>query len=246
MIYGIAIAFGLALGSFANVVIDRVPSAESIRGRSRCERCRRTLSWWELVPVVSALVLRHCCRTCHGKIPLRLLSVEVATAMLLVALVARHGGFTLAFVLETWALVGLLILAVIDGQEQIVPDQVSIPLIVGAAAMSVAMGRGFAVLGTMAAGAGFFIIQRLLSRGAWVGDGDVRVGALLGALLLPAHLAVALFVTYVIGGGYATVLLVSGRASRGAHVPLVPFLALGALVGVFFGDAMLRWYGLMI
>src|SRR3990167_9588500 len=94
---------GLAFGSFANVLIDRVPAGRSIRGRSACDRCRRSLRWWELVPVVSAILLRHRCATCSGAIAVRNTLVEIAAAVVLIAVLWRHGGMvTLSGAIEAF------------------------------------------------------------------------------------------------------------------------------------------------
>ncbi|MBI4450247.1 hypothetical protein HY634_04250, partial [Candidatus Uhrbacteria bacterium] len=92
-------------------------------------------------------------------------------------------------------------------------------------------------------GGGWFAIQRWMSKGRWVGDGDTRVGALMGALFAPAHLLLALAASYIIGGAFAGSLLAARRVHRGAHIPLVPFLFLGSIVTVLWGEQIVAWYG---
>lgn len=248
-----ATIFGLALGSFANVLIDRVPVGRSIGGRSQCDRCRRRLSWWELLPIVSALLLRFRCRTCHTRIPARLLLVELAGALLIAALVRdARGAFDTQLIAEVFGLFALGVLAMIDASRGIVPDAISVPAIVTVAVLQLVRfdgdGRGMlALFASIAAGAGLFVLQRVLSRGRWVGDGDVRVGALLGAVAgTPLLLLVGVSAAYIIGGALAIVLLALRRVERRSRIPFVPFLFLGGLVAIFWGTEILEWYGMGI
>jgi len=251
--------FGLALGSFANVLIDRVPMGKSIRGRSVCDRCRRRLRWWELVPIVSALILRHRCRTCGGRIAFRNTAIEAGAAAILLLVLWRHGGtVTFSGAVSAFGLLALFVLAVIDLRAGVVPDQISVPAIVivvigrlttGVIASPDATSRGAAISAlstvvlSLAIGIGFFAVQRLVSRGKWVGDGDTRVGALMGALFAPAQLIVAIAASYIVGGAIAGVLLLTHRAERESRIPLVPFLFVGSIVAVLFAEPILRWYG---
>lgn len=253
---------GLVLGSFMNMLIDRVPAGRSVRGRSMCDRCRRMLRWWELVPVVSAMILRHRCPTCRGTIPFRNTVVEVGSAGVLLLVLLHHGGVVTPWgIIEAFGLLVLGVLAVIDLRHGVVPDQISVPAIVivvvgrlvtaviasepkASVAISASTTAVASLLIAMVLGGGFFALQRLVSRGRWVGDGDIRVGALMGALLAPASLLLALATAYIIGGAYAGALLATRRAERGAHIPLVPFLFLGTLVSVLWGSRIIAWYGL--
>lgn len=244
MVLILAAAIGLAVGSFANVIIDRVPRGVSVRGRSVCDRCRRKLRWWELVPIMSAVILHYRCSTCAGSIPLRYTLVEIATALLVVGIVLAHGGrISTSVITEAIGLTVLGMLAVIDFQEQVVPDAVSIPALVMIAVGNSMTMRWYAVVLSIMLGAGFFALQRVVSRGRWVGDGDTRIGAIMGAMLPVPQLIVGMGSAYVIGGFVALILLVTRRAERGTHIPLVPFLFLGSLVAVLSGDAIVRWYG---
>ena len=249
MRYVLITILGLALGSFANVLIDRVPVGKSIRGRSFCDRCRRNLRWWELVPVVSASILRQRCPTCNGAIACRNTAVEIGCAAILLSVLWRYdGAVTTAGVVEALGLLALFVLAVIDIRHGVVPDQISIPAIAVVAIARVFRTpySVFSVLSVVFAvliGAGFFWLQRIISRGRWVGDGDTRVGALMGALFAPVHLLLALAVSYIIGGALAAALLLTRRAERGSHLPLVPFLWAGSFVAVLWGERIIAWYG---
>lgn len=241
----LAIGIGFAVGSFANVVIDRAPRHASLGGRSRCDRCRRNLRWWELVPVVSALVLRFRCPTCAGAIAFRYTAVEVAGALLALLVLWRFGG-ALTFV-GAWTFLGLValgVLAVIDADLGVVPDAVSVPAIIVVGLAHLVSARTWMVPAGIAAGAAWFALQRCISRGRWVGDGDTRVGALMGAILPLQTLTIGLAASYVVGGAVAAALLLTHRAHRGDHIPFVPFLFAGTVIAVAFGERILGWYGL--
>ena len=245
----LATILGLSLGSFANVLIDRVPEGKSIRGRSRCDRCRRALRWWELVPVVSALLLRHRCPTCNAAIAFRNTFVELGAAAILLLVLLRHdSAVTLQGAIEAFGLLSLGVLAIIDLRRGIVPDQISLSAISVVFVIKALFLIPYSLfiselLIPIVIGAGWFAVQRWMSKGRWVGDGDIRVGALMGALFSPALLLLALASSYIIGGVIAAILLLTRRAERGSRIPLVPFLFLGSLVSALFGNAILRWYG---
>ncbi|MDO8599365.1 MAG: prepilin peptidase, partial [bacterium] len=245
----LTVLVGLCLGSFANVLIDRIPAGKSIRGRSACDRCRRTLRWWELVPVVSAVVLRHRCPTCDGVFSARNTAVELGAAAVLLVVLWRHGGaVTSGGVVEAFGLLALLVLAVIDLRDGIVPDQISLPAIGTVLAVKALFIIHYSLfisqlLIPIVMGAGWFAVQRWMSKGRWVGDGDTRVGALMGAMFAPMQLIVALASSYIVGGAIAGVLLLMRRVGRGSRIPLVPFLFVGSAVAMVFGDRILAWYG---
>ncbi len=249
MVAALAAVIGLILGSFANVVLDRLPRGETIRGRSRCDRCRRTLTWWELVPVLGAVLLRWRCRTCNARIPFRLTIVELGSAALFLLILWRYGGMvTLEGATAALGLWTLGVLAIIDAREGVVPDQISLPAIgvlFGMKAVFIIHYSLFLseLLLPVAIGAGWFAIQHYTSKGRWVGDGDIRVGALMGALLSPLHLLVAFVVSYIIGGAVAGSLLALHRVQRGAHMPMVPFLFAGSVIAALFSKSIMQWYG---
>ncbi|MFH1098797.1 MAG: prepilin peptidase, partial [Candidatus Uhrbacteria bacterium] len=157
---------GLILGSFANVLIDRVPAGQSVRGRSRCERCRRTLVWWELIPVLSALALRHRCRTCGERFSSRLTAVELGSVALLLLVLWRFGWIvTSEGVLAALGLWVLGILAIIDLQYGIVPDIISLPAIFFLLVIKILLITHYSLLITqlipsVIVGALWFAIQR--------------------------------------------------------------------------------------
>lgn len=244
----VAAVAGLVLGSFLNTFVDRWPRGESLlHPPSRCERCGRRLRPWELVPVLSWLFLRGRCRGCGAAIGWQAPLVEAATGFLFAAVAARAAGW--ADLLLGWGLMALLVVATgVDLKVRLIPDVANgLGAAWGLAVGFVAQGEGFWPHAASGAAAGLlFGFIRLASRGG-LGLGDVKLAAVLGLYLGPRATPVALFAAALLGGGVAAALLATGKRSRGDELPFGPFLALGGLVGWFWGGelaaAYLRWSG---
>jgi leader peptidase (prepilin peptidase) / N-methyltransferase len=235
------VAPALALGSFLNVVVHRVPARRSlVRPRSACGSCEREIAARDNIPVLSYLLLRGRCRHCSASISLVYPLVEALTAVLAVACVAAFGLTAYAALAFGFCAV-LVTLSVIDVQHRIVPNRIVLP---AAAAVLVAhtvidFSPEWA-LGAL--GASGFLFAAALAYPKGLGMGDVKLALLLGAML-GASVAVALFVGFVAALVPAVVLFARhGSAARKMAVPLVPFLAFGALVALFFGDELLDRY----
>ncbi len=244
----VSVLLGLVIGSFLTVVTERVPDGESIVAPgSRCGNCGLRLGPLDLVPVFSWLVLRGKCRRCRSSIGIDPLVLELGTAALFVLMAAEFGASVemVAF----WVLsAGLLALSWIDLRIKRLPREISYttlaigaPLLVLAALLRDEPRR----IWTMALGAvlalAFMWALHALSRGG-MGDGDVRLSPLLGAYLgwlgLP-YVPVGLFLAFLSGSVVGVAAMVVGRAGRKTAVPFGPFLALGTLVAVFVGRAVI-------
>jgi len=226
---------GLVAGSFGNVLIARLPKGGSILGRSKCPKCNRTLKVQELIPVLSFVFQQGKCSGCNKSISWVYPFVEITSGLLFLAsyiLVIPDSVGALLLALTLWL---LLLISVIDAQTKTIPDALSIALIV-VAVLSSHTGGLLSWTGP-ALGAGFFAAQWLISRGKWLGSGDILLGAGIGALLGNWwFMTVCLFWAYVTGALWAIALLIFKRAGRGTQIPFGPFLALGALITVFYGN----------
>jgi leader peptidase (prepilin peptidase)/N-methyltransferase len=249
----VAGVFGLPIGSFLGVVVDRVPKGESIiKPGSHCSACAVPIRASQNVPVLSYLVLRGRCRSCGARIPAHDLAVELLTAALFATLAWRT---TQLAALPAFLVLGaaLVALSLIDLEHLRLPTPIiyataalGVPLLVLA---SVGTGRYTALAGAAigaAIGFGvFFLIFFLVPKA--MGFGDVRLAALCGAFLGWIGLrevAVGLLGAFVIGGVVAIVLVVARRASRRSRLPFGPFLAAGTLVSVMAGPQLARlWLG---
>jgi leader peptidase (prepilin peptidase)/N-methyltransferase len=238
-----AALFGLAIGSFVNVVASRLPERRSlVRPGSRCQGCGVAIAWRDNVPILSFVMLRGRCRACGMAIPWRYPAVEAATAALW-ALAWWTWGPTADFAVAAIFVTALVAITAIDIEHQIIPDLITLPGIVAGLVANLTTDRvswAESALGIVVGGGIFLVI--ILASGGGMGGGDMKLGAMFGAFLGWKVTLVALFVAVVLGGGLALVLLVSGRVRRKDPIPFGPFLAAGGAVGLFWGERIMRWY----
>jgi leader peptidase (prepilin peptidase)/N-methyltransferase len=236
-----ALVPGLAIGSFLNVVAARVPEKRSIvRPGSACMSCGRELGWQENVPVVSWLAQRGRCRGCGAKIGVVYPAVELVTALLIAACFLEFGWSGTAFVASFFCAT-LVVVSATDLSHRIVPNVVVLP---AAAIVLVAMTalHPSAEWALGAFGASFFLFLAALAYPKGMGMGDVKLALLLGAMLgrtVPIALMVGMLAALV-----PSVVLFArhGSAARKMGIPFAPFLALGGVVALFWGDAILDAY----
>ncbi len=246
----VAGVFGLIIGSFLNVVIYRVPLGESIAfPGSHCPQCGHVLRAWELVPVISFLLLRGRCRVCKVKISWRYPLVELLTGALFFYRIYLEQGFSARLLFDLIFVSFLIALAFIDLDHLRLPDVLVYPLLLLGVTRVIFMPGEIQWLqslsGALLAGVGFGLIAKFYPQG--LGFGDVKLVAALGVYLgFPGILAV-IFLASLLGtlvGGLG--LLLKGRGLRQA-IPFGPFLAAGALIMLYWGEyliqAYLRWSG---
>jgi leader peptidase (prepilin peptidase) / N-methyltransferase len=236
-----ALAPGLALGSFLNVIAARVPQRRSIVSpASACMSCSAPIAWYDNVPVVSYVLLRGRCRSCRAPIGLLYPTVEL-TAALLVA------GCVLAFGLTLDALVGalfccvLVAISAIDLRHRIVPNRIVLPATAVALPVQTLLHPSPEWL-LSALAASLFLFLAVLAYPAGMGMGDVKLALFMGAVL-GKTVAVALMVGMIAALVPGIYLLVRhGSKARKMAIPFAPFLAFGAVVALFWGDALLDAY----
>ncbi len=244
---------GLFIGSFLNVVVLRTHSGKSfVTGRSECSRCHKQLVWYELIPVLSYALQRGKCRHCGKHISAQYPLVELATGALFAGLFALIGvGNSLAvFTLAVWLVVGSLLIAslVYDWRWMLLPDAFMLPAIAVAVSYVVMLSTYFGHNVLLARGlaavvfAGFFAALWAVSRGTWLGDGDIRLAIVMGLMLSWAQLLVALFFSFNIAAVVSLWLLGTHRRSRKDAIPLGPFLIAGTFIGLFVGNWLVRMY----
>ena len=236
-----ALAPALALGSFLNVVVARVPARRSIlRPPSSCGSCGTEILWRDNIPVLSYVLLRGRCRHCDVPISPLYPVVEIVTAGLIVACVAVLGPTPEAALAAAFCAV-LVMLSVIDARHRIVPNRIVVPATVVALVAHTAIDPSLAWLAWSLAAAGALFLV-VLAHPKGLGMGDVKLALLLGAVL-GASVTVALMLGLFAALVPAAILVARhGASARRLGVPLVPFLALGAVVALFAGDALLDAY----
>jgi len=237
----LALPPALAFGSFANVVAVRVPLRRSVSdGRSACTSCDAPIAARDNVPLLSYALLRGRCRSCDARISPLYPAVEALTAALVVACVLVY-GLTAYAVLASLFCVTLVTLSAADLRYRLVPNRIVLPAAAIALVAHTAVDPSVEWLAG-ALGASLFLFLAALAYPKGLGMGDVKLALLLGAML-GASVTVALMLGFLAALVPTVVLFARhGSAARKMAIPLVPFLALGSIVGLFFGDALLDWY----
>lgn len=243
-----AALLGLIWGSFANVVIYRVPKDLSVvKPSSSCANCARVLRWYENLPLVSYLFLGGRCRGCRTQISARYPIVEAATSLLWVATTVVIGlrpelPMFLAFV------TALVVLSAIDLEARRLPNKVLWPcslLALTLAAVAVAISTDGSRIPLAAAGALAYALPMLgiaVAAPGGMGGGDIKFAGYLGwhlGWLGLGRVAVGALLGFVMGGMFGVILLLSGRKGRKDAIPFGPFMAVGALISMLFGNLVL-------
>jgi leader peptidase (prepilin peptidase) / N-methyltransferase len=235
------LAPALAVGSFLNVVVARVPARRSIlRPPSACGSCATEILWRDNIPVLSYLLLRGHCRHCDARISSVYPLVEAVTALLIATCVALFGPTPEAALAAGFCAV-LVTLSVIDARHRIVPNRIVVPAAGIAVVAHTAIDPSIEWLAwSLAAAGALFVVVLAYPKG--LGMGDVKLALLLGAVLgasVTVALMIGLFAALVPA---ASLVSQHGVSARKMSVPLVPFLALGAVIALFLGDAILGAY----
>jgi leader peptidase (prepilin peptidase)/N-methyltransferase len=238
---------GLAVGSFLNVCIHRLPRRQSlVSPPSRCPDCRYQLRWIDNIPVVSYLLLGGRCRKCRRRISIRYPIVELVTMALFVAHYWVFDWTPLLAVRLVFAC-AMVVLFAIDLEHQILPDAITLPGIVAGLACAVFLPPGIvaALLGALAGGGVLFLIAEAWSRLRHVeamGFGDVKMLAMIGAFLGLKLVILTFVLSSFLGGIVGGLLILSGRGSMASRVPFGTFLAVAALVAALGGEGIVDWY----
>jgi len=247
---------GLFVGSFLNVCIYRMPRNLSIvLPSSRCPLCSTPIRPWENLPVLSFVLLRGRCRYCKGRISLRYPSVELLNAMLYAGVFWRFGA---AWSSAVYCVLcsSLIVITFIDLDFQIIPDSITLPGIpLGVLAGSFLLpdpflraeplGYASSVAGAAAGfllyyGIAYLSIKALRKEG--MGGGDIKLMAMLGGFLGWKAVLLTTFLGSVAGSVVGALLMLLRGQGRGTQIPFGPFLALGALVTLLWGQEVLLWY----
>jgi leader peptidase (prepilin peptidase)/N-methyltransferase len=240
--------WGLAAGSFANVLIYRLPAGFrlTLPRRSVCTGCFRRLAWYENIPLLSYLVLRGRCKGCKSPIGLRHPVVELLVASLFIAVHARW-GFTVEAGGRAVFCMLLVAATFIDLEHRIIPDEISL----GGLALGLLLGVVdhevtflSRILGAAAGAGGFWLIAWLYAKATGrdgLGFGDVKLLGTIGAFLGPAGVFGTVMVSSVTGAVVGLALIGFRRGSLRTAVPYGPFLVLGALLMLFWGDGLMSW-----
>lgn len=241
----IALVFivGLAVGSFLNVCIYRIPLGQTVvTTPSHCFHCGANLRPWDLIPIFSFLLLGGKCRYCKAKLSWQYPLVEFITGLLFVAAFYQWGISWSALAMAVFFSV-LVVATVIDLYHRIIPD--GLLLVAGVLGLPLVYLQSldtlkWGVIGFLTAGLVMYLIA-VVSKGG-MGGGDIKLAAIMGLYLSLKPVALALLLAFVLGGVIGLVLLASGKKGRKDALPFGPFLAMGSVLAALAGDKMIHWY----
>ncbi len=243
----LVITLGLALGSFLNVCIYRLPRKESVvTPASRCPACGRSLRWFDNVPLLGYALLRGRCRACRAPISIRYPLVEITTALLFVAYYWQLGWQPL-LVPRLVFVAAMVVLFVTDLEHRILPNLVTVPGIVCGFVFSLFLPPGWvaSLLGILIGGGGLWAIAELYYRVRGedgMGMGDVKMLGMVGAFLGWQLAVLTLVLSSLLGSIVGVLMIAAGQGGMKYALPFGSFLAVAALWAGLTGDAMIDWY----
>ena len=257
MLYLLVFIFGALVGSFLNVCIVRIPNGASvISPPSHCPNCKTAISFYDNVPLLSYLFLRGRCRGCGERISPRYFLVELLMGVLALALFERF-GFSFSFFVSFVFVAALVVISFIDLDVRIVPDVISLPGIICGLVLSVVgyfiIGRDVDVVPSplssligIVAGGGFLLatawLYEKITGVDGMGGGDIKLLAMIGAFLGWPSIPITLFIASLIGSVVGLSCMLLTGAGRRLALPFAPFLCSGAVLFIFFGDEIIRFY----
>ncbi len=239
---------GAVLGSFANVLILRIPEGESVVSpRSRCPSCKKTIRWYDNIPILSWLLLGARCRHCGVKISWRYPFVELITAVVFCGLYLKLGWqwLLVEYMIFSFA---LIVVTFIDFDHMILPDIFTLSgIVIGLVGAALNPDRSFLnALGGMLMGGGFLwavaAVYFLLRKEEGMGGGDIKllawIGAVLGWMSIPFVILASSLVGSLVGLGVA----LKTKGGLKSAIPFGPYLVIAALIYIFAGEEIAEWY----
>jgi leader peptidase (prepilin peptidase)/N-methyltransferase len=238
---------GLAVGSFLNVCIHRLPRQQSLNSPpSRCPHCDYQLRWFDNIPLVSYAMLGGRCRKCRTRISIRYPIVELVTMGLFVVHGAVFGWSALLIPRLVFAC-AMVVLFAIDLEHHLLPNAITLPGVAVGLIASTVLPPGIidALVGVLLGGGVLWLIGEAYFRFSGhegMGGGDVKMLAMIGAFLGWKLVLVTLVLSSVVGSGIGLIVIAIRKGGMKYALPYGTFLALGALVASLAGEAIVNWY----
>jgi len=257
--YLFSFLFGLIVGSFLNCVIYRLAPHQNfsggLKGRSHCPNCKHILEWKDLIPILSFIILKGKCRYCGKKISWQYPIVEFFTGVLSLLffghLILNPTVYNLQSAIYNFIIsCFLIVIFFFDLKNYIIPDQVIYPAIFLSGIWYLVSGISkfyskYEIQSTIFSAifaAGFFLAIYLISKGKWMGFGDVKLAFLMGLFLGFPEILVALFLAFSFGAAIGIGLILAKKKTLKSEVPFGPFLVTGTFLALFFGEKLISWY----
>ena len=240
--------YGLCIGSFLNVCIFRIPASRSlIKPSSSCPKCNKAIRFYDNIPVLSYIILLGKCRSCKSPISIRYPLIELLTGLVWLFSYLRF-GFTLECIVYIIFLSTLIVITFIDLDHRIIPDVISlpgIPLFFLGALFIPETGWRNSLFGILLGGGSLLIVAKgyhLFTKQEGMGGGDIKLLAMIGALIGWKGVFFTIFVSSAIGTIVGLGVMIITRNNLKLAVPFGPFLSIGAAIYIFFGESIITWY----
>ncbi|MBU1149256.1 prepilin peptidase [Patescibacteria group bacterium] len=259
----IVFILGICVGSFLNVLVDRLPKNEPVvKGRSHCDKCKKTLQWRDLIPLLSFIFLKGKCRYCHARLSIYYPLVELATGFLFsitTLFVFGHSQFLISnskflinpqspitnyqllitLIYYLFIISSLIVVFFADIKYGIIPDKVIFPAIL-VSFLYLILNTSYLILPYLFSALGaflFFLFLFLITKGRGMGFGDVKLAFLMGLVLGFPGIIVSLYIAFLTGAAIGIILILWRRKKVfGTTIPFGPFLVLGTFTTLFWGE----------
>lgn len=247
--YGLVSILGLAIGSFLNVLVYRLPRQKKFTlGRSYCPSCEARIRFYDNIPIISYLILRGKCRHCKARISIRYPLVELINAFVYVFLLWNY-KLTPQFYIYAVLSSALIVIFFIDLEFQIIPDVLTLPgMVIGLAVSFVPGGIGIvsSIIGLLAGGGILYLVavfgDKLFKKES-MGGGDIKMAAMLGAFLGWQKVILIFMGGSLIGLVISIIVMSFSKKVRANRIiPFGPFLAITAFIAIVYGDSIIKFY----
>lgn len=244
----VSFVLGAVVGSFLNVCIYRMPLEQSVVSpSSRCMSCGAAVRWFDNIPIISWLLLRGRCRSCESKFSIRYPFIELITATLSLLLFLKF-GLSLQYVVLFVFCASLVVVAFIDFDHQIIPDEISLSGIVIGFLCSFMLTEPGWLSSLLGIAAGWGLLALVFYGYLWLtgregmGGGDAKLLAMMGAFLGIKAVPFIIFTSSLIGSVVGLSLMKIQGKDRHLAIPFGPYLVFGAILYIFFGPQIIYWY----
>lgn len=242
--FSLLFIFGISIGSFLNVLIDRLPKNESILGRSRCDRCKKKINWYDLIPLLSFFLLKGRCRHCKTKLSWQYPIIEALTGgtfiyvYMLTSLTNGSQMFFISLMLNLILISGLIVIFMADFKYRIIPDQILLILVAISLFINLLFRPTSFGVNILSGGILFlvFLILYLMTHGRGMGFGDVKYVFFMGFLLGFPYSIVAFYIAFLTGAIISLILIIGGVKKFKQTIAFGPFLVASTFITYFYGD----------
>jgi prepilin signal peptidase PulO-like enzyme (type II secretory pathway) len=246
-IYSLTIfVFGASIGSFLNVLIDRLPREESINGRSHCDFCGKKIAWFDLLPVLSFYILKGRTRCCHKKLSFQYPLIEITTGIIFILIFNLNFKFQISNLFVLWGIVScLLVIFVSDLKYQLISDYILLALFIFSILLKfVTPLSGVQIIG-MNILSGLIVafpigLIYFISRERAMGLGDVYLSVIIGFLLGWKEGFLALYIGFVTGAIFGFILMIIKNKKLKSKIAFGPFLVIGTVVMLFWEEKVME------